>query len=466
MTRVQASTSELPLPASGADAGTRPRAPITRRRFLQTVGGAAAATGAAAAFAACSQPEAPNLALDRRIKVGYVGPLTGAQTASGEADNYNLNMLREVLKNGLVAGGTRYGVDIVVKDSQSNEDRATQVANDLIDYDKVQMMTAMSDSSSTVIPTATVCEQRGVPCLSSVTSWNSYVGARDHAPNQPFQWTFHYYWGFEQAVSVFMDIWSQVRTNRTVVALWPDDKTGNEAADPKTGYPMYLRKAGYKLVDLGRYENQNNSRSPDFAPLITKTAAAKADIMTGNPLAVDFIEIWRQMADRKITPPYVTLSRAVNHARQVEALSPSADGITSGLAWHSSFPFKSSLTGATSKEYADRYIEATGRQPTFNLGYGHSLWEVLIDVLKRAGGGDRQALADAIGKTKLDTIVGRVDFTSPNNPSRSIAVMPLVGSQWRTSDGEGFRFDQVIISNKLLPEVPITGELVPIRLRG
>jgi len=466
MIHVDASTNGLASPPAQANGSAKPLPSLTRRGFLQTLGGTALVTGAATLVGACSKPQAPNLALDRRIKVGYVGPLTGPQTASGETDTFQLNGLRELLKNGLVVGGTRYGVDIIVKDSQSNEDRATQVATDLIDYDKVQMMTAMSDSSSTVIPTATVCEQRGVPCLSSVTSWNTYVGGRDHAPNQPFEWTFHYYWGFEQAVSVFMDIWSQVRTNRTVVALWPDDKTGNEASDPKTGYPSYLKKAGYKLVDLGRYENQNNSRSPDFAPLITKIAAAKADIMTGNPLAVDFIEIWRQMADKKITPPYVTLSRAVNHARQVEALSPSADGITSSLAWHSSFPFRSSLTGATSKEYADQYIEATGRQPTFNLGYGHSLWEVLIDVLKRAGGGDRQALADAIGKTKLDTIVGRVDFTSPNNPSRSIAVMPLVGSQWRTSDGEGFRFDQVIISNKLMPEVPITGELTPIRLRG
>src|SRR5262245_29822695 len=127
--RGSSSPEQPSTPAGGT--GSAPRR-ITRRGFLQTVGGAAAATGAAAAFAACSKPQAPNLALDRRIKVGYVSPLTGAQTASGETDNFQLNSLREVLKNGLVAGGTRYGVDIIVKDSQSNEDRATQVANDLI----------------------------------------------------------------------------------------------------------------------------------------------------------------------------------------------------------------------------------------------------------------------------------------------------------------------------------------------
>src|SRR4029453_7025954 len=109
------------------------------------------------------------------------------------------------------------------------------------------------------------------------------------------------------------------------------------------GYPPYLKRAGYHLIDLGRYENQNNSPRPQFGPVIDKIAAAHADILTGGPLAVDFIEIWREMAAKKITPPYVTVSRAVNHARQGEADTPSADGLTSSLAWHSSFPFRSSL---------------------------------------------------------------------------------------------------------------------------
>src|SRR4029453_14212909 len=409
--------------------------PLTRRGFLQALGGTALAVGAATLADGCSKSEAPNVVLDRTIKVGYVSPLTGAQTASAETDNFTPNVVREHFRKGLLIGGRRYGVDLVVKDSQSSEDRAAQVAGDLIDYHKVEFMVTQFDSSSTVIPTAEVCEARGIPCISSSTSYDTWVGARDHTMTQPFKWTYHYYWGFPEAVSVFMDIWSQAQTNKVVAGMWPDDKTGNQGADPKTGYPPYLKKAGYQLVDLGRYENQNNSATPQFGPLVDKVAAAHADILTGNPLAVDFITIWQLMAVRRITPPYVTLSRAINHARQVEALTPSADGLTSSLAWHASFPFRSGLTGATSKEYANRYVEETGRQPTFNLGYGHALWEVIIDVLKRAADGDRRALADAIARTNLQTIVGRGDVTRPKNPNKSIAVMPLVGSQWRASDG-------------------------------
>ncbi|HKE98205.1 MAG TPA: ABC transporter substrate-binding protein [Actinomycetes bacterium] len=465
MTRVEGLTS-TPKPARG---GSQPppgaSTGVTRRNFLQVVGGTALATGAATLLGACSRPEAPNVQFDRHIRIGYVVPLTGAQGSFAEGETYTLNKIRTALRDGLVIDGDRYGVDIVVKDSQTAEGRAAQVAGDLIDYHKVDMVLVMSDFVGTLIPTADLCEQRGVPCLSTVGSWNTYVKQRGHTLEQPFKWTYHFYWGHPEAVRVFMDMWQGLDTNRVVAGLWPDDAPGKEAADPTTGYPGALRRNHYNVVDLGRYENQNNTRLPDFTKLIKQIADTKADILTGNPLGGDFIEMWKQLADKRAIPPYVTISRAANFARQVEAYTPSADGISTSTAWHASFPFRSSLTGVTAKQYSDAYTEDTGRQPLFTLGFGHALWEVAIDVLKRAGGaGNREAVVEAIKKTKLDTILGTVDFTNPDNPHPNIARMPLVGAQWKAGDGEQFKFELVIVSNRMLPQVPVTGEFTPIRL--
>ncbi|HKE98482.1 MAG TPA: ABC transporter substrate-binding protein [Actinomycetes bacterium] len=463
----QSGSAHPPVPpAAQADRGVPPPSPLTRRGFLQALGGTALAGGAATLVGGCGKPQAPNLALDRRIKIGYVLPLTGAQGAFAEAENFNINKIREVLKNGLVIGKDHYGIDIIVKDSQTNEDRAATVARDLLDYDKVDLMLTLDDFVGTSIPTTNLCEQRGVPCMSTLGSWNTYVKQRGHSldPPQPFQWTYHYYWGHPDTVEVFVDLWKPLQTNKVVVGLWPDDAPGNEAADPKTGYPPGLKRAGYKLVDPGRYENQNNSRAPDFRPLVDQIVKADPDLLTGAPLAVDFIDIWRQLADKHAIPPYVTMTRACNFPRQVEAYTPSADGISTSITWHPSFPFESSLTGQTAQHYADAYIEETGRQPTFTLGYGHSLWEVILDVLKRAGGaGDRDAVVEAMRTTKLDTLAGPVDFTNPTNPHPNIARMGLVAGQWKASDGEDYRFDLVVITNRLLPQVPVTGELTPIR---
>src|SRR5688572_29042709 len=73
------------------------------------------------------------------IRIGYVSPQTGPLAAFGEADTYVLGNIREVLKNGLTVGDATYPVEIVVKDSQSNPNRAAEVAGDLILSDKVNL---------------------------------------------------------------------------------------------------------------------------------------------------------------------------------------------------------------------------------------------------------------------------------------------------------------------------------------
>src|SRR5262245_54509793 len=114
----QSGSAHPPVPpAAQADRGVPPPSPLTRRGFLQALGGTALAGGAATLVGGCGKPQAPNLALDRRIKIGYVLPLTGAQGAFAEAENFNINKVREVLKNGLVIGKDHYGIDVIVKDS-------------------------------------------------------------------------------------------------------------------------------------------------------------------------------------------------------------------------------------------------------------------------------------------------------------------------------------------------------------
>ncbi|HKE98664.1 MAG TPA: ABC transporter substrate-binding protein [Actinomycetes bacterium] len=444
-----------------------PQPPLTRRGFLQVLGGTALATGAATLASGCSRPEAPSLMLDRRIRIGWVSPLTGSRSADGESDNFNLNLIRRYLERGLAIGGSRYGIDVVVKDSQSAEERAIQVTEDLIDFDRVELVLTMGGGSETVLPVSSTCERRGVPCLSTIGAWNNWVLARDHTFDQPFHWTYHFFWGHRENVSVFIDMWNEMDSNKVVAGLWPDDAGGKEAANRETGYPSKLIPAGYTVVDPGRYENQNNSLAPDFTKLVATITKARPepDILTGNPLAPDFNEIWTKLNELKWVPPFVTIARGVQLPRNIEALKPTGDGISTSITWHPTFPFRSSLNGMTCKQLAEAYTEQTGRQLTYhNLGLGHAIWEVAIDVLRRAGGSeDREAVVDAMSRTKIDTIGGRIDFTNPARPHHNVSVLPLLGGQWK--EGDGHTFDLVIVSNKQLPQIPLTGEFERMRPR-
>ena len=75
-----------------------------------------------------------------------------------------------------------------------------------------------------------------------------------------------------------------------------------------------------------------------------------------------------------------------------------------------------------------------------------------IDTLNRtADVDDKASIRDALKATKLDTIVGTVDWTA-GAPFPNISKTPLVGGQWRK--GTTFPYDMVIVSNKDHPGHP------------
>ena len=68
------------------------------------------------------------------LKVGLIGPMTGPGAPWGFAAKYSMQILADEVnaKGGIEVGGKKYPVEIIVKDSQSNPNRAGEVANDLI----------------------------------------------------------------------------------------------------------------------------------------------------------------------------------------------------------------------------------------------------------------------------------------------------------------------------------------------
>jgi branched-chain amino acid transport system substrate-binding protein len=232
---------------------------IDRRRFMQLAG-----LSGAAALAGCKQSESGGGDAARTLKIGYVSPKTGPLAGFGEADDFILGGVRKALEGGLDVGGTSYPVEILTKDSQSDPNRAAAVAGDLINADQVDLMLVAS-TPETTNPVADQCEANGIPCISSVAPWQPWFFGRQGDPEKPFQWTYHFFWGLEDIIAVFADMWGQVGNNKVVAALWPNDGDGNAWGDKENGFPPALTKAGYKIVDPGRYQNGTEDFSSQIA---------------------------------------------------------------------------------------------------------------------------------------------------------------------------------------------------------
>jgi branched-chain amino acid transport system substrate-binding protein len=177
---------------------------------------------------------------------------------------------QSVVKGGIKVGGATYPVEVVVKDSQSNPNRAAEVAKELIVGEKVDLMLAAS-TPETTNPVSTQCEIEEMPCVTTMCPWQPYFIGRQANPAggppawKPFNYTYHYFSGLEDVIAVFTNMWGQLKTDKTVGALFPNDGDGNARGDKVVGFPPVLDKLGYKLVDPGRYQNLTDDFTAQIA---------------------------------------------------------------------------------------------------------------------------------------------------------------------------------------------------------
>ncbi len=414
----------------------------SRRRFLST--GAMALAAPAILTGTRAYAQTPTL------RVGHVSPRTGPLANFAEADDYVLNAIQAKLSAGIENNGKKWNIEIISKDSQSNPNRAAEVAADLILGDEVDIIVAAS-TPDTVNPVADQAEVNEVPCITTDCPWQPYFFGRNGVPGEGFQNTYHFFWGLEDVIGAFLDMWGQTGVAKTVGGLFPNDADGNAWGDVENGLPKPFAAAGYALTDPGRYQ----PLSDDFSNQIAAFKAAGCEIVTGNMIPPDFATFWAQAAQQGFSPKIVTIGKALLFPSVIESLGDRGNGLSSEVWWSPNHPFSSSLTGASSKELAYGYTAETGRPWTQPIGFKHALFEVVADVIARADDlEDPSSIVSAIAATNLNTITGNVNWA--NGPINNVTKTPLVAGQWQK---EGDAFDLKIVANTAAPEIPLTGEM-------
>jgi len=415
---------------------------LSRRGFIKATG----ATGLIAASGLAS----PALAKAKKLKIGFVTPQTGPLAIFAEPDQFTLNQFAKKIGDGLMINGSKHEIEFIVKDSQSNSNRASSVAQELIFGDEVDVICATS-TPDTTNPVADQAELNGVPCLTNDTPWQPHFFGRQGDPSKGFDYTYHFFWGLEDIIGSFINMWDKVDTNKVVGSLWPNDPDGNGWAHPELGFPKVMAERGYTLVDPGRYQNM----SDDFSAQISAFKEAGVEIVTGVVIPPDFTTFWTQAAQQGFHPKVVNAAKATEFPQAVGALGDRAEGLSVEVWWSPHHPFSSGFTGQSSAELAAAYEAETGNPWTMPLGFKHSLFEVIMDSLQRSEDPtDPDSIAAAIGQTNYDSVVGNINFA--NGPVPNIAKTPLVGGQWRLDGGKPV-LD--IVENGAHPNIPLTGEM-------
>lgn len=403
----------------------------TRRTVLQGIGAGAATSVLGAPMVARAQTAGT-------IKLGFIAPTTGPLALFGETDGWAVGKVKEFLKDGLETASGRYNVEILIRDSQSDPNRSAEVAGDLILNQDVHLLLP-SSTTDTVSPAADQAELYECPCLSTGAPWQAIIFPRG-GQEKPFKWTYHFFWGLGEALNTFVGLWNTIETNRKVGMLFPQNADGETWGNNDYGLPAPTQKAGFEIVVPGYFQPRTN----DYTAQINAFKQAGCDIVGGITYPDDLKTFVNQCAQQGYKPKAVTVAAALLFPSGVQALGPLGDGMSSEVWWTPAFPFKSTISGQVSREIADSWESETKKQWTQPLGYSHAIWEVALDVLKRSKNPlDREANREALVATKMDTLIGKVDFSS--GPHANVSTTPIFGGQW--VKGEKWPYDLKIVDN-------------------
>ena len=434
---------------------------VSRRSVLRGLGAGAVATGAGGILAACSSGTKVSIAASSTstITLGYVAPFTGSLSGFASADHFVIDTIRATpaYAAGFKAGGKTYQVNIIVTDSQSDPNRASQLARQLILNNNADMLLT-SSTPETVNPVAVVAQTEGVPCAATNDPWESWyagLGGNPTNPTATFQYCTLFFLGLQDLNNCFVAMWKRlpVGSNKNVAGMWPNDADGNAF---RAAMPGLMAQSGYHAVDGGAYTDGTT----DFTAMITKFKANNCEYFNNCPLPPDFNTFWKQASEQGWKPRLATVAKVLLFPADTIPLGPLVNNIATDSWWGPYLPATSSLDPKlTAKIITDNFQAQTGKQWVQSIGGTYSLFEIAHQAFgKVSDPHNRQEVAHALHAVNYTGMSGLIDFSS--GPAPGVSITPPVGVQWKPTPGK-FPFEMRVVDNTHNKAVKVEAPLQP-----
>jgi len=394
------------------------------------------------------------------IKIGYVNPTTGALAGNGEGCDWVVRMMENwvVENDGITIDGKKYDIDVIVYDSESDSSKCSEMAQKLIEEDKVDIIIAIQ-TPETVIPVAGVAERYGVPCVAIQAPVNPV--AANVAGGDKAEWVFEAFWTIEKVYECHKALWTAAgygpNQGHKVGLAFANDADGSAWHDI---FIELLPRDGYEVVDPGMYP----SGSDDFTSFAAKFREENIDVLAGTNIPPDFLKLYKACIAAGVSAGCVTMGKCCLLSGDVAVLENDtkglADGIMTEVWWTPDYPFSSALTGITAKELGEKYMSDNGRDMPQPAGYAYASIEIAINALKNAGSLNKETIRDALAATDLNTIVGPIKYDL-EMLGLSYGETVIAGGQWQLQEDGTEKL--VVIDNTVYSDIdiPVTGEYSP-----
>ncbi len=369
----------------------------TQRWVLAAVGCALLAAGAAGAPA-------------RTVRLGAVVPLSGGLAANGRFIRAGYEFAVEYLnaRGGVRLGGQRVPLELTVLDDESDPIKTVSRMESLAQMGIVAYLGGVG--SHLHAAAAAVAEKNQIPyCGVGFALWSIHQRAYKYLfspfPKSP-----------ELAVETYRIINAYVppdqRPRRVAIFAERTDWGKEQAALWVTRSAEF----GYQVVYQGEY----TVGARDVSDLILRARAAGAELVLAVPTPPDAITMVRQMKELGFNPKAFFALRGADSIAFRQALGRDGDFWVSMPGWHHAVKYPG--VDDLNAWYRNRF----GTPAEVAVGSAVACVQVIAAAIERAGGLEHRAVRDAMAKTDMMTMAGRVRFR-PDGTSP----VPVIAHQWQ-----------------------------------
>ncbi|ATG35725.1 MULTISPECIES: ABC transporter substrate-binding protein [Phaeobacter] len=333
------------------------------------------------------------LAASAETKIGMITTLSGGGAGLGVdvRDGFMLAMEQ--------AG--RDDIEVVIEDDQRKPESAVQIADQMIQSEKVDIMTGIiwSNLAMAVVPAATA---QGVFYLSPNAGPSALAGKRCHENYFNVAWQND---NLHEAAGAYANN-ASLKNSYILAPNYPAGK------DALTGYKrMYQGDlAGETYTKLGQ---------TDYAAEIAQIRASGADsvyFFLPGGMGISFL---KQYADSGVDLPVVGPAFSFDQGI-LQAVGGAALGIKNTSQWNKD------LDNPANTAFVTAFEQKYERLPSLYASQGYDTANLILSALDKASVDDKEAFRAALKAAEFDSVRGDFKFGDNHHPVQNIYVREVI----------------------------------------
>jgi len=358
------------------------------------------------------------------IVLGAAVSKSGKYSTNGKhtMNGYNLAVERLNAMGGVSVGGKKYKLKIIYYDDESRGARGAQLAERLINQDKVKFMLGPYSSGLTkaIVP---VTEKYKIPMVEA-------NGASRSLFTKGYKYLFAVLSTSEQYLASAIALAAEKakeqgrKPSSLRVALAFENDPFSQ--DVRAGVIDDAKRYGMKIVVDGRLPRDLS----DMKGILQKVKLVKPDILVVSGHSKGAALAIRQIAALRVNVPMLAMTHC-DSAQVIKKYGKKAEYTLCASQWAPTLSYKDKVFGSAG-DFAKTFKAKYGYAPPYQAAESAAAVLVYADAFQRANAFDTAKVRDALAATKMQTFYGNVKFdASGKNTAKPMVLFQIQDGQYK-----------------------------------